>query len=167
MIASFATGPGATTLPMKIYSQVRLGVTPEINAISTILIAIVTVGVLCRCLFHEASDGPRRAERRRAFGAAGLSQTVAAFVLAFEGALSVRAIVTAQDHTASYYAATANDATRYPALEGTVQGRRVRRRRRLLRCRDSTDDSPSAGVPSCCSKPTASAGAHRGATAAR
>ncbi len=46
VIASFTTGPGATTLPMKIYSQVRLGVTPEINAISTIMIAVVTLGVL-------------------------------------------------------------------------------------------------------------------------
>ena len=34
VIASFATGPGATTLPMRIYSQVRLGVTPEVNAVS-------------------------------------------------------------------------------------------------------------------------------------
>jgi ABC-type spermidine/putrescine transport system permease subunit I len=40
VIASFTTGPGATTLPMKIYSQVRLGVTPEINAICTVLIAV-------------------------------------------------------------------------------------------------------------------------------
>ena len=39
VIASFTSGPGATTLPMKIYSQVRLGVTPEINAVCTILIA--------------------------------------------------------------------------------------------------------------------------------
>ena len=46
VIASFTTGPGATTLPMKIYSQVRLGVTPEINAVSTIMIGLVTVGVL-------------------------------------------------------------------------------------------------------------------------
>ena len=46
VIASFTTGPGATTLPMRIYSQVRLGVTPEINAVSTILIGLVTVGVL-------------------------------------------------------------------------------------------------------------------------
>lgn len=46
VISSFATGPGATTLPMKIYSQVRLGVTPEINAISTILIGVVTIGLL-------------------------------------------------------------------------------------------------------------------------
>jgi putrescine transport system permease protein len=43
VIASFATGPGATTLPMRIYSQVRLGVTPEVNAISTLLLAAVAV----------------------------------------------------------------------------------------------------------------------------
>lgn len=46
VIASFTSGPGATTLPMKIYSQVRLGVTPEINAVCTILIGIVTAGVI-------------------------------------------------------------------------------------------------------------------------
>ena len=46
VIASFTTGPGATTLPMRIYSQVRLGVTPEINAISTILIGIVAAAVV-------------------------------------------------------------------------------------------------------------------------
>ncbi len=46
VIASFTSGPGATTLPMRIYSQVRLGVTPEINAVCTILIAIVATGVI-------------------------------------------------------------------------------------------------------------------------
>ncbi len=46
VIASFTSGPGATTLPMRIYSQVRLGVTPEINAISSLLIAVVTLTVL-------------------------------------------------------------------------------------------------------------------------
>jgi putrescine transport system permease protein len=45
VIASFTSGPGATTLPMRIYSQVRLGVTPEINAASTILIGLVTLAV--------------------------------------------------------------------------------------------------------------------------
>jgi putrescine transport system permease protein len=59
VIASFATGPGATTLPMKIYSQVRLGVTPEINAVSTIMIAFVTVGVLV------ASYSTKRAAQRQ------------------------------------------------------------------------------------------------------
>ena len=46
VIASFTTGPGATTLPIKIYSAVRLGVSPEINALSTILITLVAVGVI-------------------------------------------------------------------------------------------------------------------------
>jgi putrescine transport system permease protein len=43
VIASFTTGPGATTLPMRIYSQVRLGVTPEINAVCTLFIAAVAL----------------------------------------------------------------------------------------------------------------------------
>jgi putrescine transport system permease protein len=46
VLASFTSGPGATTLPMKIYSQVRLGITPEINAISTLMIGAITLGVL-------------------------------------------------------------------------------------------------------------------------
>lgn len=53
VIASFTTGPGATTLPMRIYSQVRLGVTPEINAISTVLIALVTVGVIVASVIQK------------------------------------------------------------------------------------------------------------------
>jgi putrescine transport system permease protein len=53
VIASFTSGPGATTLPMRIYSQVRLGVTPEINAASTILIALVTVGVIAATLLGK------------------------------------------------------------------------------------------------------------------
>lgn len=50
VIASFTTGPSATTLPMKIWSSVRLGVSPEINALSAILIGLVTVGVLAASL---------------------------------------------------------------------------------------------------------------------
>ena len=50
VIASFTAGPSATTLPIKIYSSVRLGVSPEINALSTIIIAIVTIGVLVASL---------------------------------------------------------------------------------------------------------------------
>jgi putrescine transport system permease protein len=53
VIASFTSGPGATTLPMRIYSQVRLGVTPEINAASTILIGVVTVAVLAATLLGK------------------------------------------------------------------------------------------------------------------
>ncbi len=59
VIASFTTGPGATTLPMKIYSQVRLGVTPEINAVCTILIGLVTLGVSIATLGDQnARSGP-------------------------------------------------------------------------------------------------------------
>ena len=50
VIASFTTGPGATTLPMRIYSQVRLGVKPEINAICTIMIAVVALGTVASSL---------------------------------------------------------------------------------------------------------------------
>lgn len=46
VIASFTAGPSATTLPIKIFSAVRLGVSPEINAISTLMIAVVSVGVI-------------------------------------------------------------------------------------------------------------------------
>lgn len=57
VVASFTTGPGATTLPMRIYSQVRLGVTPEINAISTILIALVTLGVIGASIIQKRRAG--------------------------------------------------------------------------------------------------------------
>jgi putrescine transport system permease protein len=53
VIASFTSGPGATTLPMRIYSQVRLGVTPEINAASTILIGLVTIGIIIAALAQK------------------------------------------------------------------------------------------------------------------
>ena len=56
IIASFATGPGATTLPIRIYSQVRLGVKPEINAICTVWIAIVALGVVTASLLVKRSQ---------------------------------------------------------------------------------------------------------------
>jgi putrescine transport system permease protein len=69
VIASFASGPGATTLPMKIYSQVRLGVTPEINAISTIMIAVVTLGVLIASFLTKQQSMTADKERRQAAAA--------------------------------------------------------------------------------------------------
>jgi len=58
VIASFTSGPGATTLPMRLYSQVRLGVNPEINAVSTLLIGLVATGVIAAYLVQQR-------ERRR------------------------------------------------------------------------------------------------------
>ncbi len=46
VITSFVAGPGSSTLPMVIFSKVRLGVSPDINALATILVAIVAVGVV-------------------------------------------------------------------------------------------------------------------------
>ena len=45
VISSFVSGPGATTLPMLIFSKVRLGVTPDINALATLMILVVSVAV--------------------------------------------------------------------------------------------------------------------------
>jgi putrescine transport system permease protein len=53
VIASFTSGPSATTLPIKIFSAVRLGVSPEINALSTLMIAVVTVGVITASLVSK------------------------------------------------------------------------------------------------------------------
>ena len=61
VIASFTTGPGATTLPIRIYSEVRLGVKPEINAVCTILIAVVAVAVVAASLIGKGGQQGRAA----------------------------------------------------------------------------------------------------------
>jgi len=53
VIASFTAGPSSTTLPIKIFSSIRLGVSPEINALSTVMIAIVAVGVISASLISK------------------------------------------------------------------------------------------------------------------
>jgi len=67
VISSFTSGPGATTLPMKIYSQVRLGVTPEINAACTLLIAIVAVGVVIASILTKQREVQRQRDEQAAF----------------------------------------------------------------------------------------------------
>jgi putrescine transport system permease protein len=55
VITSFTTGPGATTLPILVWSKVRLGVTPDINALATIIISVVSIGVaIAGFLMHRA-----------------------------------------------------------------------------------------------------------------
>ena len=58
VIASFASGPGATTLPMVVFSSVRLGVSPKINALATLIILVVSL--IAFLSWYLA----RRAERR-------------------------------------------------------------------------------------------------------
>ena len=60
VIANFVTGPGATTLPIRIYSEVRLGVRPEINAVCTIIIAVVALGIVAASLLTKFT-GARQA----------------------------------------------------------------------------------------------------------
>jgi putrescine transport system permease protein len=50
VIASFTTGPGSATLPIRIYSEIRLGVKPEVNAICTLIIAAVTLLIVAASL---------------------------------------------------------------------------------------------------------------------
>ena len=59
VIASFTTGPGATTLPIRIYSEARLGVKPEINAICTIMIVVVALGTVISSLMTKRGASQR------------------------------------------------------------------------------------------------------------
>ena len=65
VLASFTTGPGATTLPIRIYSEIRLGVKPEINAICTIVIAVVATGIVAASMLAKFHDFGR--DRRARF----------------------------------------------------------------------------------------------------
>jgi len=60
VIASFVSGPGASTLPMVVYSSVRLGVSPQINALATVMILLVTTGIIVAGILIQ------RRERRAA-----------------------------------------------------------------------------------------------------
>ncbi|WP_424943985.1 ABC transporter permease [Aliiroseovarius crassostreae] len=66
VIASFTSGPSSTTLPIKIFSAVRLGVTPEINALSTIMIGLVTIGVIGASLTSKRAIARKQKDERDA-----------------------------------------------------------------------------------------------------
>lgn len=65
VIASFVSGPGSTTLPITVFSKVRLGVSPEINALATIVIAVVSVGIAVagRIMYRQEQERRRGLER--------------------------------------------------------------------------------------------------------
>ena len=56
VIASFTTGPGSATLPIRIYSEVRLGVKPEINAICTLVLALIAVVIVAASFATKLSS---------------------------------------------------------------------------------------------------------------
>jgi putrescine transport system permease protein len=59
VLSAFLSGPGATTMPLVIFSRARLGLNPSVNAVATLIVAIVSIGVLV------ASYMIARAERKR------------------------------------------------------------------------------------------------------
>jgi putrescine transport system permease protein len=69
VITSFVSGPGSTTLPQLVFSKVRLGVSPDINALATILVLIVSVGVAVLGTFMMRRDRRRARDAQAAFAA--------------------------------------------------------------------------------------------------
>ena len=59
VIASFVSGPGSSTLPLVIFSKVRLGVSPDINALATIMVGIVAIGILAAGLWMQRQERQR------------------------------------------------------------------------------------------------------------
>ncbi|MGY2462990.1 ABC transporter permease subunit [Vreelandella sp. H-I2] len=66
VIASFVSGPGANTLPMVVFSSVRMGVSPKINALATLIILIVSLATLLAWFFMRRNETRRKAALREA-----------------------------------------------------------------------------------------------------
>ncbi|HEY4646061.1 MAG TPA: ABC transporter permease subunit [Steroidobacteraceae bacterium] len=69
VITSFVSGPGSTTLPMLIFSKVRLGVSPDINALATIMVLIVTIGIVGSALWMQRQEKVRQRDIQMAVAA--------------------------------------------------------------------------------------------------
>jgi putrescine transport system permease protein len=67
VITAFTTGPGSTTLPLLIWSKVKLGVTPDINALATLMVVTVGLGVIAAGIIMNRAEKRRQAEERLAF----------------------------------------------------------------------------------------------------
>ncbi|MEQ5838646.1 ABC transporter permease subunit [Paraburkholderia acidicola] len=62
VLSAFLSGPGSTTLPLVVFSRVRLGLNPEMNALATLFIAVVTAGVIIANHFMQRAEKRRMAE---------------------------------------------------------------------------------------------------------
>jgi len=69
VITAFTTGPGATTLPLLIWSKVKLGVTPDINALATLMVVVVGIGVVLAGIIMSRADKRRSADEQLAYQA--------------------------------------------------------------------------------------------------
>jgi putrescine transport system permease protein len=66
VISQFVAGPGSSTLPMVIFSKVRLGVSPDVNALATLMVLLVTIGVVVSSLLLQRREKQRAQEMRMA-----------------------------------------------------------------------------------------------------
>jgi putrescine transport system permease protein len=69
VISSFVSGPGSSTLPIVIFSKVRLGVSPDINALASILVLIVAIGIVTAGLYMQRQQKRRDRDVQRAVAA--------------------------------------------------------------------------------------------------
>ncbi len=70
VLTAFLSGPGSTTLPMVVFSRVRLGLNPEMNALATLFIVVVSVGVVAGNLYMRSVQRKRDREMQLAFNQA-------------------------------------------------------------------------------------------------
>jgi putrescine transport system permease protein len=66
VVASFVSGPGSTTLPMTILSSVRFGVSPQINALATIIVLVVATGIFVASLLLSRRERQRKRDEQMA-----------------------------------------------------------------------------------------------------
>ena len=71
VISQFVAGPGSSTLPMEIFSRVRRGVSPDINALATIMVLIVATGVVASTVWMKRQERKRLLEEQMARSDAG------------------------------------------------------------------------------------------------
>jgi putrescine transport system permease protein len=69
VISQFVAGPGSSTLPMVIFSKVRLGVSPDVNALATIMVLIVASGIVVSSLWMRYQNKRRERDMRLAASA--------------------------------------------------------------------------------------------------
>jgi putrescine transport system permease protein len=69
VITSFTNGPGSTTLPQVVFSKVRLGLDPKINALATIIIAVVSIGVIFATIHMRRAEKQRQRDEQMAIRA--------------------------------------------------------------------------------------------------
>lgn len=70
VLSAFLSGPGSTTMPITIFSRARLGLSPSVNTVATLTVAVVSVGVLAASIWIARAERRRAAEMAAAYRAA-------------------------------------------------------------------------------------------------